>query len=144
MRPSKTIVASAIIALAFMATSAQGQTVTLRVDADNSVDTGDGSAWGSSAFKYLSDALDQADLLLNDPLNPADFVNIWLMGGTTQPYVPTNTVNRHATFDIVPDVSLYGGFEGDETLREDRVFDTFGNPTLETILSGDLDGDTPA
>ena len=96
----------------------------LRV-ATNGSCTGDGSGWNSDAFRYLQDALDEAD--------PGD--QIWVRAGTY--YVDQSCANevgtgdRTETFQLVKGVFLLGGFNGTETLPEQR--DSVANPT---ILSG--------
>jgi predicted outer membrane repeat protein len=55
---------------------------------------------------------------------------IWVVKGT---HTPTTLSDRTATFQLKSQVSLYGGFKGAETLRNQR------NPvTNPTILSGDI------
>jgi len=61
---------------------------------------------------------------------------IWVMEGT---YVPSEVGNRSASFSLPFGVSLYGGFDGTETSREQRYW-----ATQPSILSGDLlDNDDP-
>lgn len=55
---------------------------------------------------------------------------IWLRQGV---YTPTNDLDRFKSFQIKPNVSLYGGFAGNETEREQR-----NSQQHVTILSGDL------
>ncbi len=86
-----------------------------------------GTSW-ADAFNYLQDALAVA--------SAGD--QIWVARGTYQPDLGggQTPLNRNATFQLVDDVALYGGFRGYETTLEDRVglFD-------DTVLSGDLRGD---
>ncbi|MGH1384065.1 beta strand repeat-containing protein [Kordia sp.] len=99
---------------------------TLYVDKDAS-GTNDGSSW-ANAFTKLEDALPLAN-----SLRP-----IWVADGT---YIPstTDTNTRKATFSIIEDTNIYGGFNGTETTVTAR------NPkTNITILSGDLNGDDNA
>ncbi|MEM7536427.1 MAG: hypothetical protein AAF639_29860 [Chloroflexota bacterium] len=92
------------------------------VDADaNGV--GDGRSWGN-AFTDLQSALTAAR-------SAGEAIEIWVAEGT---YRPTdNTTDRTATFQLVNNVTIYGGFNGTELSLSQR------NPTDNpTILSGDL------
>ncbi|MDF1697604.1 MAG: hypothetical protein P1U56_17295 [Saprospiraceae bacterium] len=62
-------------------------------------------------------------------LNPA-ITEIWVANGT---YYPTYSLDRSSSFSFDEDLSLYGGFEGNETDINQRNIAM--NPT---ILSGDL------
>jgi len=100
----------------------------------------DGSAWGSDAFKFLQDAIDEAQQLLNGQ-QPPDNVELWVASGTYFPDEdasnPNGTDDRDATFEMHNNVHIRGGFVGDEQdLGE-------WNPEAAdpTILSGDLNGD---
>ena len=105
-----------------MAVVARAQTVVF-VDA-SAMGTGDGTSW-SNAFVHLQDALANAA--------PGD--EIWITAGIYRPDLGTGITpgDREASFRIEVPVSLYGGFAGGETSRDDR--DWVRN---ETILSGDL------
>ena len=101
--------------------AALSQTV-LRVDAD-APPGGDGSSW-PSAFNDLQDALDAAAALGA----PAE---LWIAQGR---YIPgRGSRDRDSTFDLIDAVSLYGGFAGGETSRDQRD----PNANL-VVLSGDL------
>jgi hypothetical protein len=103
----------------------------LRVDfnAGSTTGTGLGSGWGTSAFKYLQDALEVA--VSGDQL--------WVADGA---YIPTDGLDsppsdaRAATLSIPAGVRVYGGFDGsgDEDDLADR--DVINNPAA--ILSGNL------
>ena len=83
--------------------------------------TSDCSSWANSC--NLQSALTGA----------ASGNEIWVAAGT---YKPTAGSDRSATFQLVNDVAVYGGFAGTETARGER------NPVTNiTILSGDLNGD---
>jgi len=90
------------------------------IHVDASVETGsDGTSW-ETAFKSLAEALGAATA----------GHEIWVAGGT---YKPTETTGQSETFAMKPGVDIYGGFSGDETVREER--DWSANIT---ILSGDI------
>ncbi|TKJ36975.1 MAG: hypothetical protein CEE38_08705 [Planctomycetes bacterium B3_Pla] len=103
---------------------------TLFVDID-AAGANNGSNW-TDAFNHLQDALavtHQCD------------TQIWIAEGTYKPDQGGGQTpgDRKATFQLITDVSIYGGFKGDETSLEQR--DWFLH---ETILSGDLNGDDVA
>ena len=87
----------------------------------------DGTTW-VRAFVDLQDALDIA----------SNGNEIWVADGT---YEPTDDTDRTISFELVANIGVYGGFEGNsragggETERSQR--DWANN---ETILSGDIDG----
>ena len=94
-----------------------------------------GNSWGN-AFKFLQDAIAYANL--NTP------AHIWVAAGTYKPNefasTPSNCTGtshqRCYSFQMHDNVRWYGGFEGDETDRNQRA------PLVNiTILSGDIDGD---
>ncbi len=92
------------------------------VDADGAED---GTSW-TDAFHRLEDALALA-------MNPAysSISEIWVAAGT---YVPDGgTGDRTACFQLVNNVSLYGGFAGGEASLEDRDLGVNA-----TVLSGDI------
>lgn len=88
----------------------------------------DGTQW-SVAFEHIQDAIDgaRADI-------PCE---IWVAEGTYLPTLQLNAADeRTKTFMLKKlSVSLYGGFAGFETVREDRRV----NDNI-TVLSGDLEG----
>ena len=81
--------------------------------------TNDGSSW-QNAFKDLQDALQIA--------KKPDA--IWIAKGT---YFPTKTNDRSISYDMKNGVSIYGGFEGNETSAAKRDFEK-----NKTILSGNI------
>lgn len=87
----------------------------------------DGTSW-ADAYPRLQDALAAA-------VAPAE---IWVAGGSYRPnedfVLPPDAPDD--SFVITDGIAVYGGFDGLETLREQR--DPVANPT---ILSGDLLGD---
>jgi hypothetical protein len=79
---------------------------------------------------------------------------IWIAEGTYKPTQDTSgngnmSVSRSFTFTMRPNVSLFGGFWGNETALSQRTkYDKNGDGKIEgwefaneTILSGDIDGD---
>lgn len=82
----------------------------------------DGSSW-EKAFDDLQDALTLASL--------KDSCEIWVAKGV---YIPGQTTA--ATYQLIDDVHIYGGFNGEEVIRPER--DVVAN---KTILSGDVNGD---
>jgi len=92
------------------------------VDAD-AADGGNGTSW-SRAYANLQDALARAATGCG--------TEIWVAQGTYRPgREPTDT------FTIPPGVSVYGGFRGDETSRDQRDWRRY-----KTILSGYINDQT--
>ena len=91
------------------------------VDAD-----GAGGGYWSAAYTDLQDVLQHGQLAEDDI--------IWVAAGT---YKPATTADRDASFELVSEVKMYGGFhggqDGETELAERDIF------TNETILSGDID-----
>jgi parallel beta-helix repeat protein len=102
----------------------------LRV-AEEGSDSGDGSRW-DSAFATVQAALEAASARATDA--GCSSIEVWVAAGT---YTPTHrdddSDGRTATFQLVANVALYGGFKGTEVLRGSR--DVGANVTT---LSGDL------
>ncbi len=95
--------------------------------------TGDGSTW-DEAFDLQAALLDAA-LRNGDGLTDNDVAEIWVANGL---YLPTGPLGRIESFELVPNVGVYGGFVGVETTRSARN----SNPLQSrTILSGDLGSD---
>ncbi|WP_052345586.1 T9SS type A sorting domain-containing protein [Alkaliflexus imshenetskii] len=80
--------------------------------------TGDGSSWANATSLKVA---------LNMAL-PTD--EIWVAAGT---YMPTDDDDRTASFQLKDRISLYGGFAGTETAREERNWNL-----NKTILSGNI------
>ena len=91
---------------------------------DDASDGGDGSSW-VQAYRYLQDGLQAT--------SPTD--EIWIAAGTYKPDIGGNKVtgDRTATFQLKQQVPLYGGFQGNETLRKDRDW-----KKNVTVLSGEI------
>ncbi len=124
------------------------------------------NGWGSDAYRFLQDALDAAQTLLDDPEAPSDLeVHIWVAAGTYRPdqtkdnsscgegpqigncCPPYGHCNHSsAVFDLGSNIHLYGGFPPD---ADDEQKYGQGGATMEhrdpseyeTTLSGDLKGD---
>ncbi|MBN2530491.1 MAG: hypothetical protein JXR76_29160 [Deltaproteobacteria bacterium] len=94
----------------------------LYVNAAIADDTGhNGRSW-PQAYKDLQSALTTA--------SSGAQVEIWVAKGR---YVPGST--RNATFQLINNVRLYGGFNGSERLLQERDI-----VTNKTLLDGDIDG----
>ncbi len=116
-----------ILALAAAATAA-AQTV-LHVDAA-APGGGDGSTW-ATAFNDLQAALEAAEAIAS----PATPVEIRVAAGTYRPDPTGLDDPREATFQLLDDVSLLGGFPTGGAPPSERDPDAH-----VTILRGDLDG----
>lgn len=90
---------------------------------------GDGTTW-ENAFKSLEDALTVS--MTSGFLRP---VEIWVAQGT---YFPTSSTDRSVSFSPSGNLKLYGGFEGSESSRSERL--PFKRPT---ILSGEIGSGDP-
>jgi hypothetical protein len=90
-------------------------------------DTNDGASW-NSAYRTLQQALQRAV--------PSITTDIWIAEGRYTPDQGPGVAedDPSASFSLVNDVDLYGGFEGTESSRAAR--DAAAHPT---ILSGDID-----
>ena len=82
----------------------------------------DGSSW-TNAYRSLDQALDRA-------AHCPDVSEIWMADGT---YSPFSEVSRSSGYSIPQGVSIYGGFQGNETAINQRVIGAY-----PTILSGDI------
>jgi len=94
------------------------------VNADVQGGNDDGTTW-ADAFDDMQEALTNPALAAGD--------EIWVVAASS-PYVPG--MQRSDSFVLVSDVAVYGGFDGTETVREERNWST-----NMTILSGDIDAD---
>ena len=91
------------------------------MDIDNVAGPWDGKSW-ATACQTVQEGLDAAYLTGKD--------EVWVAEGT---YYPTSTTDKRISFQLKPDVTLYGGFKGNELARDQR--DWVKNVT---ILSGDI------
>ncbi len=87
--------------------------------------SGDGSSWGA-AYTDLQVALSVA--VSGD--------EIWVATGV---YKPTSGADTTATFQLINNVAIYGGFAGSELTRDERDFQL-----NTTVLSGDIDNNDNA
>jgi hypothetical protein len=93
---------------------------TVYVDADNTKGPWDGKSWGT-AYQSIQEALDYAQKSDKE---------VWVAEGT---YRPTAGNDKNISFELREGVSLYGGFNGTETMIEQRDW-----KKNETILTGDI------
>ena len=95
------------------------------VDIDATAGSDDGTSW-ADAFLALQDGL--------GAVRPGD--EVWVAEGVYYPDLGAGQIadSVTATFQLLDDVALYGGFEATETVREARDWRAH-----VTILSGDLD-----
>jgi hypothetical protein len=115
---------------------ADGSTGIVHVDINNgsSAPSGQGDDWGvNHAYLYLQDGLARAHYMLTNSL--ATEVQVWVADGT---YLPDQGSGYSAgtpthSFQLENSVSIFGGFQGNETLVTARLPDTY-----HTILSGDI------
>ncbi|MEZ6014418.1 MAG: hypothetical protein R3F49_04840 [Planctomycetota bacterium] len=103
----------------------------LRVDDDQTSATQNGLSW-ATAYPRLEQALAEALVKNTNGMPGDDISEIWVAQGRYEP--TTNPTDRTASFELLPGVSVYGGFDGTETSRAARagLFD-------QTLLSGDID-----
>jgi hypothetical protein len=103
----------------------------IRVSANDGNDKNTGESW-SAALKTLQAALNKAEGIAG--FDVCVDVEVWVAEGI---YIPTRpkdaNIPRSATFELIPNVSLFGGFVGKETARSERDFESH-----VTVLSGDL------
>lgn len=87
-----------------------------------------GTSW-EEAYTSLQDALERAE-------ESSGEVEIWVASGT---YLPSSRAEesdpRSTTFQLTDEVELYGGFDGEESSRDERDPDPTSNGT---VLSGDI------
>ena len=93
---------------------------TVYVDADNTKGPWDGNSW-ATAFRSVQDGLKDAEKNKEE---------IWVAKGV---YKPTLSNDRSVSFLLRSGVGLYGGFAGNEDLRDER--DPEINPA---VLSGEI------
>jgi len=93
-------------------------------------ESGTGANWADA----LGELRDVLALFEDETCTTEDVEEIWVTGGT---YLPTDdSGDREATF-LMPGVDIYGGFEGDETNKNQR--DVESNVS---ILSGEINDDS--
>ncbi len=97
----------------------------------------DQAAAGQQTGASWSDAL----VTLQDALQVTEACEIWAAAGVYYPDEGGSHAlgDRSSAFRLKTDVALYGGFDGEETTRDER------DPAVNiTVLSGDLNGDDNA
>ena len=92
---------------------------------------GDGLSW-LTALGSLTEALVEAKIGNASPTAEDDVAEIWVAAGR---YAPSDTEDRTASFELSPNISVYGGFSGVETKLAQRTDNPLSFPTT---LSGDL------
>lgn len=107
----------------------------LYVDADALSSSGDGSSW-ANACKTLQSALEIASNSSNN------ITEIWIADGVYTPTQRTSSQEaRSESFTLINGVSLYGGFQGNESSKSQRAKNSAdGTYVYQTVLSGDLFG----
>lgn len=113
---------AAVCALVLLSASPAAQVVYVDGAADGAAD---GTSW-DDAFPDLVDGFAAAAEIYE--------AEVWIAGGVYRP--DGGTGERERSFALPAGARIFGGFVGDETLRESR--DADASPT---ILSGDLRGD---
>ncbi|HEY3320592.1 MAG TPA: right-handed parallel beta-helix repeat-containing protein [Planctomycetota bacterium] len=91
------------------------------VNATTAGEKHDGQSW-ATAFRTVQDAIDSAEKLGGG--------DVWVAKGT---YKPTTALDRNASIQLRKGVSVFGGFAGSETQREQRDWERNA-----TVLSGDI------
>ncbi|MBM3239032.1 hypothetical protein FJZ31_22290 [Candidatus Poribacteria bacterium] len=125
MDPNTKIYPIILVLLILFLMPAMANAGIIYVDASKADDNGDGLSW-PTAKKYLQSALALA--------TSGD--EIWVAQGTYYPDEGAGQTDndRNSTFQLKVGVSIYGGFVGGETSRDQRDWEN-----NQTILSGDLD-----
>ncbi len=104
--------------LAFVVTISYAKTFYVAHNTKTEIPTGE--SW-ASAFPNLQDAIFTAST------NGGG--EIWVKAGIYKP----RDLSRNSTFELKPNISLYGGFRGGESKLDQRIF-----KANRTILSGDI------
>ena len=99
--------------------------------ANSGIDTNDGSNW-AKALANVQPAIDMAASKVS--AGTCSSVEVWVAAGTYKPTYQTDSSDaRTATFQLAPNVALYGGFSGTESIVSAR---SIANNV--TTLSGDI------
>lgn len=119
-RQAKTLGFILLASLLFILSISPARAAGERHAAPTAKGTGDCSSWANACT--LQTALTGA--IAGD--------EIWVMAGVHKP--TTVSTERDASFELINEVAIYGGFAGTETARDQR------DPTTNiTVLSGDID-----
>src|SRR5581483_3883119 len=117
---------AAVLLLAGLIAGTTQATTILRVNQNApSSSNHDGSSW-ANAFFQLRDALNSQAAHAATPDNP---VEIWVAKGV---YKPTSANDPTASFNLLSNVRILGGFAGGETTANTRLLSNM------PILSGDI------
>ena len=116
----------------FLSTGAEADGTRWYVTQNGGTETKDGTSWatayGEAEFPAAIQSADAGD-------------ELWVAVGVYRPVIPANsrditTDEEKTTFQLKPEVALYGGFTGNETTRDARDWQN-----NVTVLTGDLAGD---
>jgi hypothetical protein len=127
-----------ILVSAFLTTTAFAQQVDVELKVDktngfaNPSPPNPGESW-NNAYKFLQDAIDRADFLADQ----GEVVEIWVANGRHYPDEdadnPNGSGDQNASFKMLDNVRILGGFAGNESSASERDPDA-----NQTFLSGDL------
>ncbi len=121
MRTVKKKIVTAMFLLGLFVSAVSASTVYVDADATGS---DNGTSW-TDAYVDLQDGLSDAN-------NDANVLDIWVAEGTYKAD-GSDPCNRDLSFELVADVNVYGGFDGNSTDFNNRDWSLY-----ETILSGDI------
>lgn len=119
--------ASSFVALSILLLTASADAATRYVDSTLATGANNGTSW-ADAYQGPTGLVTALTASVNGD-------QIWVKAGT---YKPTLTATRTLSFNLKSGVAVYGGFDGTETLLDERDV-----ATNVTTLTGDLGGNDP-